>query len=92
MSSPHSPLAIIGIGCLFPKANGLSAYWSLLKNGVDAITPIPPSHWNPDDYFDTDPKKPDSTYAQRGGFLDPYPFAPGEFGIAPNDIEATHGA
>ncbi len=87
-----TPLAIIGIGCLFPKANDLSAFWSLLKNGTDAITPIPPTHWNPADYFDPDPKKPDLTYAQRGAFLDPYPFAPGEFGIAPNDLEATDTA
>src|SRR5262249_45324286 len=37
-------------------------------------------------------KRPDLTYAQRGGFLDAYPFAPGEFGIAPNDLEATDTA
>src|SRR5207249_4630602 len=86
---PSTPLAIIGIGCLFPKANGLAAYWSLLKNGTDAITEIPPTHWKPEDYFDADPKKPDSTYAKRGAFLEPYPFPPGEFGIAPNDLEAT---
>ncbi|MFL5339134.1 MAG: beta-ketoacyl synthase N-terminal-like domain-containing protein, partial [Gemmataceae bacterium] len=84
-----SSLAIVGIGCLFPKANGLGAFWANLKNGVDAITEVPPSHWDPADYFDADPKKPDLTYARRGGFLDPYPFPPGEFGIAPNDLEAT---
>ena len=87
-----TPLAIIGIGCLFPKANSLGTFWANLKNGVDAITPVPGTHWNPADYFDTDPKKPDVTYAQRGGFLDPYPFPPGEFGIAPNDLEATDTA
>ena len=89
MSTPSTPLAIIGIGCLFPKANSLGEYWSLLKNGTDAITPIPATHWKPEDYFDADPKKPDLTYAKRGGFLDPYPFPPSEFGIAPNDLEAT---
>jgi acyl transferase domain-containing protein/NAD(P)-dependent dehydrogenase (short-subunit alcohol dehydrogenase family)/acyl carrier protein len=89
LNKSATPLAIVGIGCLFPKANGLGAYWSLLKNGTDAITPVPPTHWNPSDYFDADPKKLDFTYAQRGAFLDPYPFPPGEFGIAPNDLEAT---
>jgi acyl transferase domain-containing protein/NAD(P)-dependent dehydrogenase (short-subunit alcohol dehydrogenase family) len=93
MSDARSaPIAIIGIGCLFPKAGHLGAYWSLLKNGDDAITPVPPTHWNPDDYFDADAKKPDMTYARRGGFLEPYPFAPGEFGIAPNDLESTDTA
>ena len=56
---------------------------------MDGITEVPPTHWNPDDYFDADPKKPDMTYARRGGFLDPVDFNPLEFGIAPRDIEAT---
>ncbi|HEV3385460.1 MAG TPA: beta-ketoacyl synthase N-terminal-like domain-containing protein, partial [Gemmata sp.] len=90
-SSPitPSPLAIVGIGCLFPKAAGPGFYWSNIKSGVDCITEIPPTHWNPDDYFDPDPKQPDMTYARRGGFLDVVDFNPLEFGIAPRDIEAT---
>ncbi len=84
-----SPLAIIGIGCLFPKANGPGAYWANIKNKVDGIGPIPSTHWNPADYFDADPKRPDFTYANRGGFLDPIAFNPAEWGIAPNDLEAT---
>src|SRR5438552_8848288 len=84
----NSPLAIVGIGCLFPKAAGLAEYWANIKSKVDGIGPVPPTHWNPDDYFDADSKRPDMTYARRGGFLDPYPFPPGDFGIAPNDLEA----
>jgi polyketide-type polyunsaturated fatty acid synthase PfaA len=83
------PLAIIGMSCLFPKADGLEGYWANLKNGVDAITDIPASRWNAEDYFDPDPKAPDMTYARRGGFLSPCEFDPLEFGISPNDIEAT---
>ncbi|MBI3372080.1 MAG: SDR family NAD(P)-dependent oxidoreductase [Betaproteobacteria bacterium] len=90
MSSKSCPLAIVGISCLFPKADDLQAYWANIKNGVDAITPIPAgSHWNVADYFDEDPKSPDRTYAQRGGFLSPLDFNPMEFGMAPKDIEAT---
>ena len=78
------------MSCLFPKADSLQAYWANIKNGVDAITPIPVgTHWNAADYFDTDPKAPDRTYAQRGGFLSPVDFNPRDFGIAPKDIEAT---
>jgi acyl transferase domain-containing protein len=89
LTIPATPLAIVGIGCLFPKANDVGAYWANLKNGIDCITEVPATHWNPADYFDADPKKPDHTYARRGGFLDPQPFPPGEYGIAPNDLEAT---
>ena len=31
------PLAIIGIGCLFPKADSLASFWANIKHGVDAI-------------------------------------------------------
>ena len=84
-----SPLAIIGIGCLFPKAGNVNEYWANIREGVDAITDIPDSHWNPEDYFDSDQKKPDMTYARRGGFIDPVDFNPLQYGMSPNNIEAT---
>jgi len=88
-SNPFPPLAIVGIGCLFPKAGSPGAYWANVKHGVDCIGDVPATHWNPADYFDADPKTPDFTYGRRGGFLDPVEFNPLEFGIAPRDLEAT---
>jgi acyl transferase domain-containing protein/NAD(P)-dependent dehydrogenase (short-subunit alcohol dehydrogenase family)/acyl carrier protein len=83
------PDAIIGMGCLFPKAENLSRYWANICQGVDAIREIPETHWNPDDYHDADPKSPDRTYARRGGFLDPVDFPALDFGIAPANLDAT---
>src|SRR5262249_24238643 len=83
------PIAIIGIGCLFPKADNLERYWANIASGVDAIGDVPPTHWRPEDYLDKDPKRPDHTYAPRGGFLSPVEFPALEFGIAPNTLEAT---
>ena len=82
-------IAVIGMGCLFPRAQGLRDFWKNVRTGVDAIAEVPASHWNPDDYFDGDPSKPDKTYCRRGGFLSAYPFDPMEFGIPPSTIEAT---
>ena len=82
-------IAIIGIGCFFPKSSGLKEYWRLLSLGQDGIADIPSSHWSPSDYFDPDPKAPDRVYCQRGGFLPPVSFDPTEWGIPPNAIEAT---
>jgi acyl transferase domain-containing protein len=87
-----APLAIIGIGCLFPGAPGFRAFWSQIQGGRDAITDVPATHWRPEDYFHPDPKAPDRVYACRGGFLEPVPFNPAEFGIAPNNLEATDTA
>ena len=84
------PLAIVGMGCLYPKADNTSAYWSNIRDGVDAITEIPTdTHWNPADYFDDDKTAPDMTYAKTGGFINKQAFDPLHYGISPNNIEAT---
>ncbi len=83
------PLAIVGIGCLFPKAGDARAYWTNIRDGVDAIDDIPDTHWKPDEYFDADPDRPDMTYARRGGFIDPVDFDPLLYGLSPNNLEAT---
>jgi acyl transferase domain-containing protein/NAD(P)-dependent dehydrogenase (short-subunit alcohol dehydrogenase family) len=88
-TAPFPPLAIVGLGCLFPKADNVEAYWSNIKNGVDAIREVPESHWRAADYFDPNPKAPDKVYAKLGGFLDPVPFNPMEYGILPNALEAV---
>ncbi len=85
---PLSPLAVVGVSCLFPQAPSAAEFWSNIRRGVDAITEIPSTHWRPEAYFDADPKSPDMTYARRGGFLSPIPFDPLEFGIAPSNLEA----
>ncbi|MBE7462690.1 MAG: SDR family NAD(P)-dependent oxidoreductase [Planctomycetes bacterium] len=86
---PQEPLAIVGIGCLFPKAESSGAYWANIRDGVDAIVEIPGTHWKPDDYFDADPDAPDRTYGRRGGFVPPVAFDPLFYGISPNNLEAT---
>ncbi|HUT23964.1 MAG TPA: beta-ketoacyl synthase N-terminal-like domain-containing protein, partial [Sumerlaeia bacterium] len=88
-ADPIRAVAIVGMGCLFPKADDLTMYWANICNRVDAITEVPPTHWDPESYYSADPKAPDMTYACRGGFLSPVDFDPMEFGIPPNAIEAT---
>jgi len=82
-------VAVIGMGCLFPKAPGLKEYWRLIYHGQDAVTDVPSTHWSAEDYFHKDPRKPDHTYCTRGGFLSPVSFDPAEFGIPPSILEAT---
>ena len=82
-------LAIIGMGCLFPQAADPAAYWANIREGVDAITGIPTTHWREEEYFDPDQKAPDRTYGRRGGFISPVPFNPLEYNIPPNILEAV---
>jgi hypothetical protein len=44
------PIAVIGIGCRLPGADGPAAFWELLRNGVDTVTEIPADRWDADQY------------------------------------------
>ncbi|MCG6908763.1 MAG: SDR family NAD(P)-dependent oxidoreductase [Deltaproteobacteria bacterium] len=85
----NMPIAIIGMGCLFPRSPGLKAFWQLLSRGRDAIGDIPDTHWSTEAYFSQEPGKADLVYCRRGGFLPHIAFDPSEFGIPPATIEAT---
>ena len=79
-------IAIIGIGCRFPGANGPRAYWELLREGVDAITEIPPDRFDIDAVYDSRPGVPGKMATRWGGFLDQIDqFDAGFFGISPRE-------
>nr|VFJ49043.1 MAG: Acyl transferase domain-containing protein [Candidatus Kentron sp. FW] len=68
-------IAIIGLGCRFPKAGNPQQFWRNLKNGVDAIGKVPKTRWTP-----TDADVP------RGGFIDDVEqFDPAFFDISPRE-------
>ncbi|MFE6409916.1 amino acid adenylation domain-containing protein [Streptomyces sp. NPDC057837] len=38
-------LAVVGLACRFPGADTPEAYWRLLAEGRDLVTPVPPHRW-----------------------------------------------
>ncbi|MCG3128857.1 MAG: hypothetical protein CHACPFDD_03753 [Phycisphaerae bacterium] len=89
---PAGMVAIVGMGCIFPKSGNLREFWRLMRRGEDAVGPVPETHWRAADYFDADPKKPDMTYCARGAFVEAVRFDPTEWGIPPTALEATDTA
>lgn len=74
-STPSIPqstgIAIIGLGCRFPGAEGPEAFWQLLREGHTAIRDVPADRGLP---------------AMRGGFLDAVRgFDAGFFSISPRE-------
>lgn len=67
-------IAVIGIGCRFPGgANSPTAFWQLLREGVDAITELPSDRWHLADYYDADAVDPEAAgkiASRYGGFVD----------------------
>jgi acyl transferase domain-containing protein len=83
------PIAIVGLGCRFPGADGPAAFWRLLHDGVDAIREVPADRWDVDAYYDPDPATPGHTATRWGGFLDGVDrFDPQFFGISPREAAA----
>jgi acyl transferase domain-containing protein/acyl carrier protein len=64
------PIAIIGIGCRFPGADGPDAYWRLLSQGIDAISEVPADRWSLEAFYDPDPAKSGKVITRWGGFVD----------------------
>lgn len=80
------PIAIVGLGCRFPGADGPGAFWRLLHSGHDAITEVPPERWDVAAYYDADPDAPGKMSTRWGGFLSGIDgFDPQFFGISPRE-------
>jgi malonyl CoA-acyl carrier protein transacylase len=89
ISHADDDIAIIGMACRFPKgANNPEAYWSLLNNGIDAITEVPKTRWDNTRYYDPNPEKPGKIATNAGGFLDNVDlFDAAFFRISPREAE-----
>ncbi len=69
-------IALIGIGCRFPGADGPEAFWTLLSQGIDAVGAAPAGRRE--------------AIGKRGGYLDQVDlFDAAFFGIAPREAECT---
>jgi acyl transferase domain-containing protein/SAM-dependent methyltransferase len=85
----NEPIAIIGMGCRFPGADGPEAFWNLLMNGGDAIREVPADRWDIESLYDPDPDAPGRVSSRYGGFLHGVDlFDPDLFGISPREAES----
>ncbi len=68
------PIAVVGMGGLFPAADGSASceqLWQQALHGRDAVRPVPPGRWllDPDEVFDPAIAVADRTYSRNGCFL-----------------------
>ena len=84
----HEPVAIVGIGCRFPKASGPDAFWRVIRNGVDAIAEIPRDRFDVDALYEQTPGTPGKISTRWGGFLDGVDLFDAQFfGISPREAD-----
>ncbi|MER6437856.1 type I polyketide synthase [Streptomyces sp. NPDC001185] len=87
--SAHEPVAVVGLACRLPGANGPDAYWRLLTEGRSAITDAPADRRTGAPHDDAFTTGRGTTIPYRGGFIDaPADFDADFFGISPREAEA----
>ncbi|MFB7497256.1 SDR family NAD(P)-dependent oxidoreductase [Streptomyces sp. NPDC056161] len=83
------PIAIVGMACEFPGADGVPAFWRMQLDGVDATADVPADRFPIDAFYDPRPRTPGRIVSRRGGFLpDVRGFDAHYFGISGR--EANH--
>ncbi|MBN8489476.1 MAG: protein kinase, partial [Burkholderiales bacterium] len=69
-AAAREPIAIIGLGCRVPGGgNDAQSFWALMRDGVDAIGPLPADRWNVEATYDPDPDAVGRIATHGGGFL-----------------------
>ena len=84
------PIAIIGMACRFPGgANDPRRFWSLMRDGQDAIVEVPAARWDKEQFYDLDRDAFGKIYTRCGGFIDDIAgFDARFFGISPKEAQS----
>lgn len=81
-------IAVVGMACMFPKADDLRQYWVNIVQGTDCIEEVPADRWNVADYFSPDRMARDKVYSKWGGFLGKMKFDPVKWRIPPASLKS----
>ncbi|MFI7358222.1 aminotransferase class I/II-fold pyridoxal phosphate-dependent enzyme [Streptomyces avidinii] len=78
-------IAITGLGCRFPGAPDISAYWKLLLSGERQFAAVPKERWNHETFHEPgDPSAPHAAYTDQVAFLDDVDrFDAAHYGVPP---------
>jgi malonyl CoA-acyl carrier protein transacylase len=72
----HRAVAVVGLGAILPDAPDAGQFWENIKSGRYSISDVDAGRWDPDLYYDADPKAPDKTYSRIGGWVREWDWKP----------------
>ncbi|GEN12056.1 Ketoacyl-synthetase C-terminal extension [Myxococcus fulvus] len=71
MSAPRfRPVAIVGVGCVLPRANDVESFWTQVMTGASALGPLDAREFRPEWYFAADRSAPDRTHSLHGALVE----------------------
>ena len=93
-STAHRAIAIVGAGAVLPDAPNVARFWNNVKKGRYSITEVTADRWDPEFYYDADPKAPEKTYSKIGGWVREFTWDPVKWRlpIPPRVADAMDGA
>lgn len=77
------PIAIVGLGGIFPDANTVDEFWQNIISGHNSIAEVPLDRWDSKLYYDSNRNTPDKTYTKIGAFVKNFEFKSFEYRIPP---------
>jgi 8-amino-7-oxononanoate synthase len=85
---PSHAIAIVGMGCRFPKADDAEQYWNNIAAGATAFGDVPADRWNHQVFFHASQREIDKSWTAKGSFIDDVKsFAALHYGIAPRRLD-----
>ncbi|MDH3583115.1 MAG: type I polyketide synthase, partial [Phycisphaerae bacterium] len=83
--SQQEPIAIVGVGGVFPDSPSLDTFWQHIRAGRSVSRPVPAGRWalGPEDAFDPHLAA-DHVYSRHGCFVDPSELGDPELPVDPD--------
>jgi acyl transferase domain-containing protein/NAD(P)-dependent dehydrogenase (short-subunit alcohol dehydrogenase family) len=85
-------IAIIGMGCVLPKANSVEQYWKNIVKGDSYVSKMPTSLWHLDSFYSADKSAVEKTYTTDGAFIEGFEFPYLEYKLPPNTLKGVDPA
>jgi acyl transferase domain-containing protein/3-hydroxymyristoyl/3-hydroxydecanoyl-(acyl carrier protein) dehydratase len=79
------PIAIVGVGAVYPQAPTLVHFWEVIRTGRTAVREVPPGRWPlpPEDVYAPGIGVLDKAYSKRGCFVEGFRFDPAGLALDP---------
>ncbi|MCI0652689.1 MAG: polyketide synthase, partial [Planctomycetes bacterium] len=79
------PIAIVGLGGVFPGALTLERFWENVRGGTEAARDVPAARWllAPDEAYDPRPAVADRVYSRRACLIEGFEFDPAGLALDP---------
>jgi acyl transferase domain-containing protein/NAD(P)-dependent dehydrogenase (short-subunit alcohol dehydrogenase family) len=82
-------IAIIGMGCIVPKANNTRQFWQNIKDGDSYIKRAPKELWRMECYQSLDRAKSEKSYTDLGSWIEDFKFPFLEYKLPPNALKGV---